>query len=114
MKRHHKILFFKALGIKPYIKTVSVVNMVMVCPDGRLLLQVSVSPIMVKLLLLNVAAGLGTEKKVFSTKVISSDTNDEVIRCSQILGRRIIKMVRNESSTSASPSWVRLNSKLGN
>jgi hypothetical protein len=67
-----------------------------------------------KLFLSNTAAGLGTANISFSEVQIIHETSEAEIKHSQILGAYIIKMLRKDKKTIASPNWVRLKIVFGN
>ena len=93
---------------------VSIVKTVIECPEGKLLCPDKVFPMITKLLLSKAAAGLGIANRTFSTPENIAETREADSKDSQILGAYTIKMVKNDKEIRASPSWVRLYSKVGN
>ena len=97
-----------SLGIKAYIKTVSVVKTVMECPEGKLANPVAALPIITKLLLSNTSDGRGTKNKFFRKLDATSETSEAESKASHILGAYTIKIIKKDKKIEASPIWVRL------
>ena len=93
---------------------VMVANMVIECPDGKLLLPVSVLPIITKLSWSYTAAGRGIVKIFLSIFDKMAEIRDAAIKSSQILGAYMMKIVSKDMITKVSPNWVRLCSNPGN
>ena len=112
--KNQTILLNAFLGIMANIRTVSTVKTVIECPDGKLLCPDNVFPMIVKVVLSNDAAGLGTANIFFSTLENNAETSEAESNASQILGTYKIKILNNDKKISASPSWVRLYIVFGN
>ena len=65
MKKYQHILKLIFLGAKAIIKRVSIVNVAIECPEGKLVCPESFSPIITKLELSKNAAGLGMANNFF-------------------------------------------------
>ena len=103
IKTVHAILEYIFLGIKANNNTVSTVKKVMACPEGKLLCPVNVGPMMVKVVLFNDAAGLGTENRVFNEFENTADTNEAEIKASHNLGVCSSRMDNKDKKINASP-----------
>lgn len=86
MEEIQGILNFNSFGIKPKSKTVSIVKTVIECPEGKLLCPQTAFPMIKKVLLLNVTAGLGTANIFFKEQENKSDNIRPENKHSQILG----------------------------
>ena len=90
-----------------------VVKVVIECPEGKLVAPERVFPIITKLSLSNIAAGLGTANSFFSKNDTINAISEDVNMDSQSWGAYTRKMVINDKIIDASPNWVRLNCKIG-
>jgi hypothetical protein len=68
----------------------------------------------IKLLLSNATAGLGTANIFFNTLETSRDSSDADSKDSHNLGAYTMKILKNDRKMVASPIWVRLIRVLGN
>ncbi|GIZ15494.1 hypothetical protein RCZ15_20550 [Capnocytophaga catalasegens] len=114
MKNIHKILLIKDLGMKANNKIVSVVKIVIECPEGKLEKPTAVLPIIENVSLSYMVAGLGISKNSFKLLENKRDSKEAESKASHIFGIYIIKIVINDKIIRASPSWVKLCCKLGN
>ena len=110
---YQSIFFICCLGIKAKRRTVSNINTVIECPDGKLVLPDKVSPIILKLLWSKTAAGLGTAKNLFSNTEIKAEKREAGIKLSHTFGLYTKKILRNDKEITSSPSCVRLMSVFG-
>ena len=95
-------------GIKENNSTVSIVNTVMECPEGKLLCPVNVCPIIVKLLVSKDAAGLGTANTFLKTLEKIAETIEADSKASHNFGTDNSKTDNNDKKIKASPICVRL------
>jgi len=73
-----------------------IIEVVIECPDSKLVLPVSVLPIIVKLSLSNIAVGLGTANIFFNKADTINEVIDDVNNTSHNLGAKSIKILNKE------------------
>jgi len=83
-------------------------------PDGRLLWPGSFSPMIMKLLASNAAAGRGTENRFFNPLEAINENRDADINARHIAGAYRINRLSKDIKIRASPNCVRLNWMYGN
>ena len=87
MKRRQYILKLVFLGVNASIKRVRIVNVAIECPEGKLVYPESFSPIITKLELSKIAAGLGTANIFFRKFEKIAESIREVNNDCQNLGQ---------------------------
>lgn len=102
------ILLDIRFGIKAYNNTEITINAVIECPDGNEVCNIFGLPIIVKVSIFIIAAGLGTAKMSLSIAEVINVKSDDIIIASQSLGliKRNIKI--KGKSISASPKYEML------